>query len=526
MRHGNERSGGFIQHMRNETRRASSRDSPLHCILHTRALSKRLDVSSALVPHRLSAPTMVAYGIGQLGESLRTVGYTTFLLFYYNQVVGLSGTLTSLALGISLIVDAISDPLVGAWSDRTRSRLGRRHPFMIASMLPLGLLFYATFNPPTMSASGYFVWLLLSATLTRFAVSLYHVPHLALGAEIARDYSQRTTLYAINTVFMFVAVYGAQGLALRWFFPTTEQFNPGLLNAEAYRTFSIAFAITMVVAIGISIIGTYREIRFLPVATRRFTFSLRRTVADCVEVFRNPSFRALFFGMVLTMMTLAAESVLKPYMDLHFWGLTTEQMSWRPLAVIVGALVALSIAPAINRRLDKKTVLIGAGAISVLAIHLTIALRVFTPSVLPPTGSLEMLEILLVQDVVMGLSSVLTYGAVYSMIADVSDEHQLEVGERREGVLFASRAFAQQVVQSVGIAGAGVLLDLIAFPTAAKAGTVDAATLLRLGLIPLCAAVVYVGGLCCYARYRIHREHHARIVSTLAQQRLEPSHPA
>jgi GPH family glycoside/pentoside/hexuronide:cation symporter len=470
---------------------------------------------------------MIAYGIGQLGESLRTVGYTTFLLFYYNQVIGLSGALTSLALGISLIVDAISDPLVGAWSDRTSSRLGRRHPFMIAGMLPLGLLFYATFNPPDLGANGYFVWLLLSATLTRLAVSLYHVPHLALGAEIARDYSQRSTLYAINTVFLFLAMYGAQGLALRLFFPTTERFNPGLLDPNAYRTFSIAFAVTMIVAIGISIVGTFREVRFLPPAPRRFDFSLKRTITDFVDVFRNPSFRALFFGMILTMLTLAAESVLKPYMDLHFWGLTTEQMSWRPLAVIVGALIALAIAPVINRVLDKKAVLISAGAVSVTAIHLTIAIKFIAPGWLPPSGSTALLKVLLCQDAIMGLGSVLTYGAIYSMIADVSDEHQLEVGERREGVLFASRAFAQQVVQSIGIAGAGLLLDIIDFPTAAKAATVDEATLMRLGAIPLCAGLVYVCGLGCYARYRIHRQRHAHIMSELEQRRLhETSHPA
>jgi Na+/melibiose symporter-like transporter len=138
-----------------------------------------------------------------------------------------------------------------------------------------------------------------------------------------------------------------------------------------------------------------------------------------------------------------------------------------------------------------------------------------------------LLKVLLCQDAIMGLGSVLTYGAIYSMIADVSDEHQLEVGERREGVLFASRAFAQQVVQSIGIAGAGLLLDIIDFPTAAKAATVDEATLMRLGAIPLCAGLVYVCGLGCYARYRIHRQRHAHIMSELEQRRLhETSHPA
>jgi GPH family glycoside/pentoside/hexuronide:cation symporter len=471
---------------------------------------------------RLSMPTMVAYGVGQLGESLRTVGYTTFLLFYYNQVIGLSGALTSLALGISLVVDAISDPIVGALSDRTQSRFGRRHPFMLAGMLPLGLLFYATFNPPALSANGYFVWLLFSAILTRFAISLYQGPHLALGAEIARDYSQRSTLYSINTAFLFLATYGAQAVALRVFFPTTSEFNPGLLNPHAYQAFSLTFAIVMVLSIGICIVGTYGEIRFLPRTQSRHAFGLRRTVSDFVDVFRNASFRALFFGMTFTMLTLAVESVLKPYMDLHFWGLTTEQMSWRPLAIMSGVLIALPFVPLITRRLDKKMTLIAAGAVSVVAVHLALLLRIAAPAWFPENGSPLILPILLVQDLFMGLSSTLTYGAVYSMIADICDEHELEIGERREGVLFASRSFTQQIVQSIGIAAGGVLLDVIAFPKGARADSVDEATLVQLGLIPLGAAVLYVIGLFCYGSYRIHRTRHASIVSKLEEQRRTP----
>lgn len=466
---------------------------------------------------------MFAYGLGQLGESLRTIGFTTFLLFYYNQVLGLPGALTSLALGISLIVDAVSDPLVGAWSDRTSTKLGRRHPFMIAGVLPLGLLFYATFNPPPLSDTGYFVWLIASATLTRLAVSLYQVPHLALGAEIARDYSQRTTLYAINTGFLFIAMYGAQALALRLFFPTTPEFNPGMLNPEAYSSFSWWFAVTMFLAIGISIVGTLNQIRGLPQTPTRTPFSPRRALADFADAFRNASFRALFFGMILTMMSLAAEGVLRPYMDLHFWGLTTEQMSYRPLAVVVGVLIALPLAPLLTRYFDKKVTLIAAGAISVTAIHLLIVVRIFAPALLPPNGSSDLLSLLLVQDLIMGWSSTLTYGAMYSMVADVADEHQLEVGERREGVLFASRVFTQQLVQSFGIASAGVLLDVIAFPIGAKSGDVDESTLMRLGLIPLGAAVIYVAGLFCYSRYRIHRERHASILLELEQRRLHAS---
>ena len=81
------------------------------------------------------------YGLGQLPEGVKTAAFGFFLLFYYNQVLGLPGTLAGAALFVALLFDAISDPLVGTLSDFTRSRWGRRHPYLYASALPFLTLF-------------------------------------------------------------------------------------------------------------------------------------------------------------------------------------------------------------------------------------------------------------------------------------------------------------------------------------------------------------------------------------------------
>src|ERR1700710_700178 len=81
----------------------------------------------------LSMRVRFLYGLGEAGEGVKTAALETFLFFFYVQVVGLSGTLTGLALFVALLFDGLSDPLVGAWSDRTKTRLGRRHPFLYAA---------------------------------------------------------------------------------------------------------------------------------------------------------------------------------------------------------------------------------------------------------------------------------------------------------------------------------------------------------------------------------------------------------
>ena len=137
-------------------------------------------MNTAPVPLR----TKTAFGIGQIAEGVKAASFNYFLLFYYTQVLGLPGTWTGLALFIATSFDAVTDPLTGSLSDRLRHRWGRRHPFMYASALPMAVFFALLFAPPEgLGPESLFLWLLCFTLLVRGAMTLYHVPHLALGAE-------------------------------------------------------------------------------------------------------------------------------------------------------------------------------------------------------------------------------------------------------------------------------------------------------------------------------------------------------
>ena len=138
----------------------------------------------------LPVTTKFAYGIGQVAEGIQSRGFDYFAFFYFTQVLGLAGSLAGLAVAIALIFDAVTDPVAGHLSDNWRSRLGRRHPFMYASALPLGVFWCLLYFPPTgLGQTGLFLWLLGVALLVRAAMTLYHVPHMALGAELSDDSS-------------------------------------------------------------------------------------------------------------------------------------------------------------------------------------------------------------------------------------------------------------------------------------------------------------------------------------------------
>ena len=148
------------------------------------------------------------FAVGQIPEGIQTTSFGFFLLFFYNQVLGLSGFLTSVAIVVALLVDAISDPIIGSWSDSFKHRWGRRHPFMYAGALPFALCFFLLFSPPQgLSELQTFGWLLLFSVLTRTTQSIYSIPHTSLTAELSIDYQERTLLSSLRGLFQSCLLY-------------------------------------------------------------------------------------------------------------------------------------------------------------------------------------------------------------------------------------------------------------------------------------------------------------------------------
>jgi len=113
--------------------------------------------------------------------------------------------LAGLAVTIAVVFDAISDPMIGSISDRWRSKLGRRHPFLFVAPIPLGLCFFAIYSPPDfLQQTGLFLWFTFFTISLRIALTFYLVPHLAFGAELSDDYRERTVIMSYNSVLGMV----------------------------------------------------------------------------------------------------------------------------------------------------------------------------------------------------------------------------------------------------------------------------------------------------------------------------------
>ncbi|MFT5097946.1 MAG: GPH family glycoside/pentoside/hexuronide:cation symporter [Candidatus Azotimanducaceae bacterium] len=470
---------------------------------------------------RLSMPTMLAFGIGQAAEGIKNQAFNVFLLFYYQQVIGIPGTLAGLALGIALFFDAISDPAAGVISDRFKSKWGRRHPFMLFSAVPLVITFIALFNPPDgLSEFFNFVWLTVFAVLVRASLTFYYVPHLALGADMAHDYHQRSTLYAMSTVFSITAMAVVSFVGYRFFFPTTELFNPGTLNPAAYSDFSITFAAVMFVVIIISCLGTAREIPHLHNSPPKRTATIRNILRDYKEVLGNRSFQLIFFGMLLTTTVVSFEAVLSPFMGVHFWGLPTERLAFISIGTMLGLWIGLPLAPLLTRLLDKKRALVFPAIFVIINANAALILRLLDVEWFPDNESPWIFWIFFIRYFLQGIFLPVIFASFNSMFADIADEVELDTGERREGVIFSARSFANKAVGAVGTLVGGIALDLIAFPSAAVAGTVPDDVVWWLGFLEGPASSVFSFlGIVFYLRYKIDRKRHEEIVKLVADRK-------
>ena len=473
----------------------------------------------------VSLTTKLLQGVGALPDTYKNFAFNTFLLFFYNQVLGYPATLASAALGIALCFDAVTDPMVGSFSDNLRSRLGRRHPLMYLSALPLALSLYFVFVPPdNLSSTVMFVWLMFFAIAVRTSMTLFLVPWSAMMAELSTDYVERTDIVKYRFALGWVGGVAFTFLTWTYIFPSTEAYTPGHLNPEGYPLFATVLAVLVFFAVLITTHFTRSEIPFLqPPPETPERFGWRRVVREVRESFDNRQFLLIFTIVLLMASITGTKGAIDIYMTTYFWGFTPEDLRWFGFAII-GAIAAFFTVHRINERWEKKHIVIGAIVLATLDGVVLVNLRFL--DWLPANGTTSLL--LIVLGVVIFSVYVLTVQGIVgpSIVADVLDGQELKTGRRQEGMFFAALSFATKFTSGFGVILGGIIIDLLAFPRGADPGTIDPDVLFRLGIvIGVIVPLVNLLPLALATRLQTSREVHAEVRRQLDERhaRLQDS---
>ncbi|HZZ87091.1 MAG TPA: MFS transporter, partial [Caulobacteraceae bacterium] len=467
---------------------------------------------------KVGLATKFNQAIGAAPEALKTFAYSTFLLFYYNQVLHVDVAAASAVLALAIVIDAAVDPLLGSFSDHLNTRLGRRHPLMYLSAAPIALGLWLSFAPPAgLSQTLLLAWLFGSVVLTHISMSVFVVPWTALYAEFSDDYAERTTIVTWRYAVGLLGLLAFTVATWRYIFASTPAYNPGQLNPHAYALFGPIAAVSVALAILATTHLTRNEIPYLlqPAAeTPRFSFA--RVWRDVSSTFPNRDFLILFFGALITAGISGATDSLGLYISTYFWGLAPEQLQWFSLSIL-GAGAAFVSLGLIGRLFDKKAVLLGTFLVLLVDGIAVIALRLV--GLMPANGTTLLLVILVANEVVRTWLSTLLGIMFVSMLADTIDVQELMTGQRQEGVFSAALAFSGKATAGVGGVVAGFLLqDVVRFPT--DAHQVDPATITRLGLVAgVLVPLLFVVPAALAMRYSITREKHAEIRAELDRRR-------
>ncbi len=458
------------------------------------------------------------YGLGSAAYGVKDNGFGYFLMLFYSQVLGVPATLVGGALFVALLFDAISDPLVGYWSDNTQARLGRRHPFMYASVIPLCVAYYFLWQPPIelLSDAGLFVYLVVVAVFVRFFITLYEIPSTSIVAELTDDYDERTRLLGYRYMFGWIGGLGIAILGWGLFFRATPEYPHGILNPAGYQYYAIASCMIIAISILASAIGLHRFIPYLRKPPKRTTkLSFGGAFSEVRETLTNRNFLVLFLAAAFSYIGWGIDTNLNSYLTNYFWGLTSEKIAIINVSLLISAVMGGLLAPRITRRFDKKHAAMGLFGFFIFFSPLLIVLRLL--GWLPGNDWPYLLH-LIAAHYVISVTALVMFGAVQSsMMADVVEHSEVNTQRREEGLFFAARTFSHKCAQGFGTLFAGLAIDFIAFPRGAAPGEVPADVIYNLGLIqgPL-VATFFLLALITISFYDITRSGHEERVEALS----------
>ena len=456
------------------------------------------------------------YASGAVANGVKTDAFTFFLLFFYSNVIGLSPGLASLAIFIALMVDAFTDPLIGVISDRTKHKFGRRHPYFLLGMIPMGLSYFMLFSIQTsweLSQQYLFAWMLTFTMLTRLGMTIFEVPHRSLGSEMSRSYTERTSIFATRELFGWMGGLFNAFLAYTIFFKDTPDYMPGTKNPEPWIYYGMTGATIMCISVLVTYFGTlkYRETYEVEIAA----FNLRLILNQIFIALKNKSFLIFFFGYLFIAVSWGMGSSLQIYMNTYFWEFKSIMLASYLGIYVLSTISAFLLVPALVKVIEKRTILLL--AIMFAALIPPIPIFLFINGFLPASGTWDLfyatIPFVYIGNTCLSSSAIIRE----SMLGDISDEVQLDSKIGQQGLMFASSSLIGKLNTGLGILMAGIALEFISFPQGTDV-TPSAENIFNLAMVqgPLVAILMFIPfGI--FSMYGIDRYRHQEILAKLEE---------
>lgn len=468
------------------------------------------DPSSHPAPEKLSFPTKLAFGAGDMGPAITANILVFFLLYFFTEVAKLPPGLAGSILMVGKISDAVNDPVIGYWSDRTESkRWGRRHSWMLYGAIPFGILFFLQWivpplGDPSVNPWPLFTYYVIIGILFNIAYTAVNLPYTALTPELTQNYDERTSLNS----FRFTFSIGGSILSVMLVIFLTA-IIPDL--QQQYRWIGLSCAILSTLPIFWCIWGTRREA--MAAEARRLSKPEQTTIPFGEQlriVFSNRAFLYVIGIYLCSWLAVQLTAANMKFFVESWLNLSPQVANTAILAVQGTALVMLFVWNAVSKQVGKKAVyFMGMGCWMVAQVGLFF---------LQP-GQLGLMYGLAI---VAGVGVSTAYLIPWSMLPDVIELDELRTGRRREGIFYAFMVLLQKLGLALGLQLVGLALEWSGYVGGAAEQPPSALLAIRIVVAPL-PMVCLIAGLILAYLYPITRDVHAEILLKLEERRNQQS---
>ena len=442
------------------------------------------DRESSSAGSPLPLPALVAYAVQGVGVSFLSTLFVVMYLKFATDRIGVPMITMGAIFLVAKVWNAIADPIVGSWSDRTRSRWGRRRPWLLGSTLPLAWFTWMTWAPPAPLAGPALVaWVAASVLGFYSAMTAFQVPHAALGVELTHQPQSRNRVFAVKYVVQMIGLFLALWVGI------------GLVGdretgREGGRWLGLLGGVAAALLVALPLLLLPKE---RPDYQGRGGVSIVRAVRD---VAGNPEARLLLFVFFIEAVGLGGLTVLVPFVTEYVMkrpDLTEAMLSLYVLAGVLGVPLWVWLA----RRFEKRRLWLVAMAMGGLSFGLLVFLG--------ENGW----PLMVASSLIAGTAQACGNSIGQALKADVVDLDELRTGERKEGAYFAAWSFVNKLGNAILASSAGFALGLAGYEAnAEQTPAVKHTMLFLLGGMPLLG---YAVGALAFARFPLTEAEHARI---------------
>jgi GPH family glycoside/pentoside/hexuronide:cation symporter len=449
---------------------------------------------------RLSRRTKLLYGSGDVGFSLTTTIVGAFFAIFLTDVIGISPGAAGTAIFIGGTWDYVNDPLMGYLSDRTRTRWGRRRPYLLFGALPFALSFTLLWWRPPLQHQGLLtIYYATAYVLFDAAATLLYMPYFALTPELTSDYDERTSLTSYRMLFSILGSLLA--FTVPWMI--VGAFRPE--SAPRVLTMGGIFAATSALPMLLVFVGTREREEFMHQERPKLRQALRMAGKN----------RPFVIGMLIFLMTWISIVILQDTLAFFIKHVVQREAQSELImgTVFVTAIVVLPFWNWLSHRSSKRWAYIGG-----------IAFWAVVQLVLVTVTAETSLAVILFLCFLAGIGVSAAHVLPWAMIPDAIEWGELQNGERHEGTFYSLVTLARKVATSIAIPGTLWLLHLTGYRGLAEQQPASALLGLRIVIGPIPALLLCLGILFAWF-YPLTRQKHADVVRQLQSRRAAADGP-